>query len=130
MERVLKYIFIILALLPSLFIILAFVLYFQSGSGDHQAGSYVFFDPSSIQGRMGLLMLRTGKLLLKLIPSAFVVMFFCSLVTYFLWRHHLPRKHFNLQSITYLPYLLMVVLLHVPGGNPVMWLISYLVSVK
>lgn len=128
MEKALKFIFITLAILPALFIILAFIFYSMSGSGTLPDGSYVFLDPSSFEGRIGLLMFRIGKILLKLIPSAFVIIFLCSLLSYFIWRRDLPKKHFNLQSICYLPYLLMVILMHVPDGNPVIWFIGYLVS--
>jgi hypothetical protein len=128
MERALKFIFIILASLPALFIILAFTFYSRSGTGTLPDGSYVFLDPSSFEGRIGLLMFRTGKVLLKLIPSCFIIIFLCSLLSYFLWRQYLPKKHFNLQSICYLPYLVMVILMHVPNGNPVIWFISYLVN--
>ena len=128
MEKAFRYIFITLALLPALFMFMAFVFYVKWGGGEMPGSSYVFFDPSSFEGRMGLFMFRTGKVLLKLIPSGFVVAFLCSLLSYFLWKRQLSKKHFNLQSVCLLPYLAMVILMHVPSGNPVIWFITYLVS--
>jgi hypothetical protein len=128
MERSFRYLFVIMAMIPLLFLLIATIFYLQSGRGTLPSGSYVFLDPTSIEGRLGIFLFRLGKLLWFFMPAVFFIMFAGSLVTYLVFRKQLSRQHFNLQSVCYLPFLILVLMMHLVDGNPVMWFIEYLMN--
>lgn len=131
MEKALKNIFIILAALPTMFILGAILFYYQARNwyGELPEGNFLMsMDPSSTEGKYSFAVYRVGVILLQVIPFAFLFLFLCSALSYFFWRHRLPLKHFYLQAFCYLPFLVMVILLRVPAGNPINWFIHYLVN--
>ena len=115
--------------MPTLFLVQSFIFYYKARNwyGELPQAN-VIMNPGLAPGEneYSLLVFRVSNVLLSLTVAGFVFLFICSLLSYFLWRKQLSQKHFILQSLCYLPFLVLVILQHVPAGNPVNWFIGYL----
>lgn len=123
MEKFFRYLFLTVAGFPTLFMALAWVMHRRLQAG-WPGGLSLQPDPA-VMNQLAW-PLRFSHLLLYLLPVGFFLMLVSSLVSYAAYRKQLPLRHFNLQTICYLPYLVFVILLRYPSYNPVNWLVYYL----